>query len=476
MTSENRALRILHTSDWHLGKRLHDFDRSQEYEYFRKSLLESIAEGKPEVMLIAGDIFDNVTPSFDAEKFFGNTLNMIRRENPDLHIVVTSGNHDSGRKIDNISIYMETCDRLRITGELPVIISGENGSVMEPDYEKLVYPVYNGETLRAVIVSMPFLTPAGVSGLTLNSDAGDYETAVRNLYQSCLACIRERYPEAREGRVPVIAMGHFYVKNSAIGEQDENKVNILGGEGQVSAQIFDGYDYTALGHIHLRQNIIEKSLAIRYSGSPLPVNFGELNYSNGVDMVDFRPSSDGKAGFAISVQTKPFKRSVEFIRIPQRGGTAGEDEVFDILDGLSARNEENVREKNPGGLPFLSVFALYDPEHSAFSTSREFRDVLESKLNNLAGRLARICDKNVILKTAASFRNNNGDQDIQDLRDITDPMTLAERMYREVNHGADMSSELRALLSDIIREAEGTQETSGSKGRKKTTAKVMTGK
>ena len=438
MTSENIALRILHTSDWHLGKRLHDFDRSQEYEYFRKSLLESIAEGKPEVMLIAGDIFDNVTPSFDAEKFFGSTLNMIRRQYPDLHIVVTSGNHDSGRKIDNISIYMETCDRLRITGELPVIISGENGSVTEPDYEKLVYPVYNGATLRAVIVSMPFLTPAGVSGLNLNSGADDYETAVRNLYQSCLAYIRERNPEARDGRVPLIAMGHFYVKNSAIGEQDENKVNILGGEGQVSAQIFDGYDYTALGHIHLRQNIIENSLAIRYSGSPLPVNFGELNYSNGVDMVDFRPSPDGKAGFEISVLTKPFQRSVEFIRIPQRGGAASEDEVFDILDGLSVQNE--------------------DPEHSAFGTVGEFREVLESKLNNLAGRLARICDKNVILKTATALRKNVGDQDIQNLRDITDPMTLAERMYREVNQGEEMSPELRALLSDIIREAEGTQE------------------
>ncbi len=457
MTSENIALRILHTSDWHLGKRLHDFDRSQEYEYFRKSLLESIAEGKPEVMLIAGDIFDNVTPSFDAEKFFGSTLNMIRRQYPDLHIVVTSGNHDSGRKIDNISVYMETCDRLRITGELPVITSGENGAVTEPDYEKLVYPVYNGESLRAVIAAMPFLTPAGVFGLAMNSDAGDYETAVRNLYQGCLAFIRERYPETREGRAPVIAMGHFFVKNSAIGEQDENKVNILGGEGQVSAQIFDGYDYTALGHIHLRQNIIENSLAIRYAGSPIPVNFGELNYSNGVDMVDFAPRPDGQAGFALSVHTRPFQRSVEFIRIPC-SGAGSEDEVLERLDALSAETEDSIRQKSPGGLPFLSVFALYDPEHSAFGTAGEYREVLESRLNSLAGRLARICDKNVILKTAASSRKNDGDQDIQDLRDITDPMTLADRMYREVHQGQEMSPELRALFSDIIREAEGTQE------------------
>ena len=101
--------------------------------------------------------------------------------------------------------------------------------------------------------------------------------------------------------------------------------------------------------------------------------------------------------------------------------------------------------------------------HSAFGTVGEFREVLESKLNNLAGRLARICDKNVILKTATALRKNVGDQDIQNLRDITDPMTLAERMYREVNQGEEMSPELRALLSDIIREAEGTQEISGTK-------------
>ena len=459
MTSENTGLRILHTSDWHLGKRLHGYDRSKEYDYFRDALMEAIANEHPDMLLIAGDIFDNVTPTFEAEKYFGKTLNMIRTRHPDLHIVVTSGNHDSGRKIENISIYMETCENLKIVGELPLICSGENDSVCEPNYEALVYPAYSRDKkLMAVTAAMPFLSPSVAVKLSLGSPDADYEAMTLKIYQDCLRYIHERFPETQTGQVPVIAMGHFYVKKTDIGTQEEGKVSIIGGEGQVDSSIFDGYDYTALGHIHLRQNIAG-SRRIRYSGSPLPINFGELGYDNGIDMVELNPqvSEAGKAGFEISVHTLPIKRQVQFIRIPREPRYGSEEEVLQGLQAISSEAGLAAREKNPGGLPFLSVYAEYDPEHTSYPSVTKYREYLDSIINKLTGSVARVCDNAVSVKTSKNAAAGSESRHIESLNDVADPMTLAARMFRETNNGAEMPQDLRMLLDEIIREAEGNQ-------------------
>lgn len=461
MDNKSSVLRILHTSDWHLGKQLHKYDRSIEYDFFRESLIDAIANGHPDMLLIAGDIFDNVSPSFNTEKYFGKTINTIIRQFPDLHVIITSGNHDSERKIENISIYMETCEKLKIVGELPTTESGENSSNVELNYEALVYPAYSKEhVLKAVTVAMPYLTPIAAGNISLNKETDNYEIQTRNIYQACLRYIHDKYPETREKIVPVIAMGHFFVKKSDIGEQDEASVNIMGGEGQVDSSIFDGYDYVALGHIHLRQNIT-KSRHIRYSGSPLPINFGELEYDNGLDMIDLIPcnSTEGKKGFDISVTTHPVSRTVQFIRIPEGHGVGSEDEVLSDLNSIIPNTGKTAREKNPGGLPFLSVYAEYDPEHSSFNSSTEFRDHLDKILNNLRTAV-RICEVKITTKTSDNSITDRSSQVVESLDDISNPLKLAARMYGEINNGAEMPPELQDLISDIIREAEGLVDTS----------------
>ncbi len=460
MVTQNSALRILHTSDWHLGKQLHKYDRSIEYDFFRKSLIDAIANDHPDMLLIAGDIFDNVSPPFYAEKYFGETINTIIKQFPDLHIVITSGNHDSERKIENISIYMDTCKQLKIVGKLPTIESGENSSTVEIDYEALVYPAYTREhSLKAVTVAMPYLTPIATGNISLNKETDDYEKQTRNIYQACLNYIHDKYPETKEGLVPVIAMGHFFVKKSKIGEQDEESVNIMGGEGQVDCSIFDGYDYVALGHIHLRQNIT-KSCRIRYSGSPLPINFGELEYDNGLDMIDLIPcsSEEGKKCFDISVVTRPVPRSVQFIRIPEGHGIGNEDEILSNLNSIIPDTGRTSREKNPGGLPFLSVYAEHDPEHSSFSSTTEFREHIDKILSNLRNSV-RICEVMITTKTSDNSITDSSSQVVESLDDISHPLKLAARMYAEIKNGAEMPPELQDLLSDIIREAEGIVQT-----------------
>ena len=459
MENQITSLRILHTSDWHLGKRLHDYDRTAEYESFRTALMESIARTRPGILLVAGDVFDTVTPTIEAEKFLGRTLNEIRRTYPDLHIVITSGNHDSGRKIESISIYMESCARLKIVGEFPVSYSGENGKICEPVYEKLAYPVYAADQrLLAVVAAVPFLTPTTVAGLSMNRDSGDsdvsYETGVRNIYQGCLSYIRKNWPETAAGKIPVIAMGHFYVRDSALGDDNDGKGNALGGEDQVGTGIFDGYDYVALGHIHFRQNLAG-SARIRYSGSPIPVNFGEIAYRNGVDLVELAPQEhkDGGPAFSVSVTSDVYKRAVEFIRIPRGTGSGSEDTV---LAGLNALR--GLSGPYPAGLPFLSVFAAYDPGHTSYKSIGEYRIFLDQELRKLSGVKARICQFKVELRDSGCSEGSQNDLDFQSLDDVMNPMQLAARMYRDVNKGKEMPEDVRKLLSEIIAEAQGIRE------------------
>lgn len=458
-------IRILHTSDWHLGKRLHDFDRSTEYQKFRENLLQTIETAKPHLLLVAGDVFDTINPPLEAEKFLGNTLNEIRRRHPGLHIVITCGNHDSARKIDSVSAYMECCDRLMIVGELPIVRCGENASVCDVDYDRLIYRVRNGDgKLQALVVAMPFLNTAKVLNLEVNrtrdGEENDYESGVRNIYRGCLNFIRNS-EEFKGSDVPVIAMGHFFVKSSTLCEGEADKAtDAIGGELGVSASVFDGYAYTALGHIHLRQNVGD-GRRVRYSGSPLPVNFGECDYRNGVDIVDIfqADAADGAQKYEISVKSHVYERAVDFIRIPSGRGTAAEDEVLEALDLLAPSSGE----KSVNGLPFCSVFAEYDPEHSRFDAIGTYREVLDKKLGELSGKAFRLCDFKLIRRDLGSGNGAESlQQDIRSLDDISSPIVLAARMYGEVHDGKEMPQELEKLLTEIIAEAEnGTDDGNG---------------
>lgn len=454
----NLKIRILHTSDWHLGKKLHDFDRSLEYEKFRENLIKTIEDKKPHIMLISGDVFDMVNPPLDAEKFLGTTLNEIRKRYPDLHIVITCGNHDSARKIDSVSIYMKCCDRLKIVGEIPLLNSVDDKDHDGIDYKKLIYPVYTVDgTLQAVVVAMPFVNDNSVWNIDVSRngvrDDFSYESGVKGIYQGCLDYIRQN-KELNKADVPVIAMGHFFAKNSLIKDAEKEKVvDIIGSEQRISASVFDGFDYVALGHIHLRQNITDDR-RIRYCGSPLPVNFGECEYRNGVDIVDIMSASEpsGDKRYEIAVESQIFKRTVDFIRIPKGTGYAGEKEVLEALESMSPGEKEKA-----GLLPFCSIYAEYDPDNSGFSDKHAYRNLIETKIGELSGKAFRFCDFKFAVREDEKESGDGLSDDVQSLDDIASPLELALRMYRDVYNGKEMPDEIRKLLEEVIKEVESTE-------------------
>ena len=456
----NLKIRILHTSDWHLGKKLHDFDRSLEYERFRENLINIIEDKKPHLMLVSGDVFDTINPPLDAEKFLGMTLNEIRTRYPELHIVITCGNHDSARKIDSVSVYMECCERLKIVGELPVVCSDCSRDRVDVDYKKLIYPVYTMDgSLQAVVVAMPYLNNNIVWNLDVARngmrDDFSYESAVSGIYQGCLDYIKHN-EELNKVDVPLIAMGHFFAKDTKLkGDERDKAFDVVGGEQSLGTSVFDGFDYVALGHIHLRQNITDDR-RVRYCGSPLPVNFGECEYRHGVDIVDIKQADEPDSGnrYEISVNSQIFERTVDFIRIPSGSGYAGENAVLEALDKLSL-----MEKKLPAALlPFCSIFAEYDPDNTDFRDKGVYRNLIESKIGELSGRVFRFCDFKFTVRAADKGSGEKYEDDVQSLDDITSPVELASRMYREVYDGKEMPEEIKNLLVDVIREIEKSED------------------
>ncbi len=294
-------MKILHTSDWHLGHTLHEHSREHEHLVFLDWLLDTLKAEQIEAMIISGDIFDSANPSAQSQKIWYGFLAAANRLMPDLEIIAIGGNHDSAARLSAPAPLLESM-RIHVTGGLPYL---EQGGI---DWERLIFPLRNRDgSVEAFVIAVPFLRPAD-----LPPGPADIEDAV-------IDGVRRRYAEAvnaarllrREGQA-LITTGHCYLSGTALSELSERK--ILGGnQHALPVEIFDkDITYMALGHLHLAQTVggFEH---IRYSGSPLPLSVSEIHYTHQVCLVNI------EQGRCISVKSLPVPRPVEFVRIPSTG-------------------------------------------------------------------------------------------------------------------------------------------------------------
>lgn len=451
----NSRVKILHTSDWHLGKRLHNYDRGYEYAELEKEVFGVIERERPDVFLLSGDVFDNPNPSLGSEKFLGTLINRFRENFPDMSVIITAGNHDSGRKLDNISIYARACPNLKIVGELPLCQNPETGAT-ETDAAALACPVYDsGGRLLCVVAAVPYVPRMRLYDLTaFAGGAGadvSYEEMLRTVYADVLSYIKDRRAAAGE-EVPVICTGHCYVRNSRLEESESDKAaDYVGGEQAVGAGIFASYDYAALGHIHLRQRVSGNAW---YSGSPLPVNFGEAGYANGVSLVSFAGNDPGGGGFRPEVRHVPLKRPVEFVRVPERGGFAAEKEAIETLEAIPEAEDGGAERDR---LPYCSVFVEYDPGDSEYTDMGFLRDRIRSLMNARTGSV-RECDVKIVLRKAGSGARGDAEEESRSPDDLREPLRIVERMYRKRRANGDpeavLPGEMKDALLGIIAELE----------------------
>lgn len=352
-------MRLLHTSDWHLGQTLHDFDRSYEHRCFLDWLLALIAIEKPDALLIAGDVFDNANPSASAQHQLYRFLTSARESAPRLSIVMVAGNHDSPGRLEATSPFLEIFDAV-VVGQV------HRKADRSIDFDRLVVPLLDATgAVGAWCLAIPFLRPGDVPRVEGSGDA--YLAGVAELYRLAMA-------RARAHRTPgqaIVAMGHCHMAHGEISEFSERRI-VVGGAEALPAGIFHAdVAYAALGHLHLAQPVGENE-HIRYSGSPLPMSFAEIAYPHQVVCVDL----DG--GAVTDIRPIAVPRSVDLLRIPSSHAPLGE-----VVSQLAALDLPAAG-KPPEAHPYLEVRVRIDAPEPGL------RARIEAALAGKPVRLARI--------------------------------------------------------------------------------------
>ncbi len=301
-------MRILHTSDWHLGHTLKEQVRGPEHDAFLAWLVAQIADESPDLLLIAGDVFDAPNPPASAVRAWYRFLLAAHKARPTLTVVVIGGNHDSGARLDAPSELLGHF-RVHVVGATP---QREDRSI---DSAAMLLPIFDDDgRLLARVAAVPYLRPSDLPG---GEDPDRWVDAIRTVYADVFAL-------APDDGVPLIAMGHSYMVGGKVSDLSERKV--LGGNlHALPVDIFpERVAYAALGHLHLAQSVGSRA-SVRYCGSPIPLALDERDYEHQIGVVDLLPAQ------AASYRKVPVPRTVAFPRVPAKGSLPLSDLVAELL-------------------------------------------------------------------------------------------------------------------------------------------------
>ena len=272
-------MRILHTSDWHLGRSFHREGMLGHQAAYVDHLLEVVETERVDLVVVAGDIYDRALPPVDAVRLADETLARLAASR--AQVVLTSGNHDSARRlgfssrlIDAAGVFIRT-DASGVG--TPVVLADRHGPVV-------VHPI-------------PYLDPDAVRepwGLPARSHA----TALTEAMRRVRADLADRSPGTRS-----VVLAHAFVAGAE--PSDSERDISVGGVSQVPTSVFAGIDYVALGHLHGQHTLTD---AVRYSGSPLAYSFSEASHRKGSWLVELGAQGLVGADFVEAPVPRPLAR------------------------------------------------------------------------------------------------------------------------------------------------------------------------
>lgn len=294
-------MKILHTSDWHIGSTLYGRKRYDESEQFLHWLVETIKNQSIEALLVAGDIFDTSTPSNTAQELYYRFLNEVSRTTC-RHVIVTGGNHDSPSFLDAPKALLKAFNIYVV------------GSVAEREEAEVLVLNDADNNPEVIVCAIPFLRDRDVRQ---SSEGESYRYKENRLIEGIVSHYQKVCEEACKERnelgksLPIIGMGHLFIAGSSIykrsGEASGERDLYVGNLGQVSADRLPSFDYFALGHLHIPQKVAGRE-TIRYSGSPMAMNFDEIHQQKSVVLIDIDDQH-------IDVQTIPVPAFRQFEQI-----------------------------------------------------------------------------------------------------------------------------------------------------------------
>lgn len=388
-------MKVLHTSDWHIGQILNfHYDRQEEHQHFLDQLGGIIGKERPDALIVSGDIYDKNTPGNSSMRFLSDNLLRICDLAPDMPLVLTAGNHDSSSRIESMSGVWRRVNTHFVGAAERV------GEEYRLDKHIIELPG------KGWIAAIPYIP--------------DYQN---DLYNIILKEIHERNTR----NLPVVMTGHTTVGNAVFTAHESVSFNgrdIVGGINSMDiSEIDDDYDYFALGHIHTPQTLPNGKA--RYCGSPVQLNFKE-QFPHSVTMVTV--DSHGGTPTIETIELEPLRR---FYVIPEK--PAPLEEALSYLETHIPDGQGYVQ---------LNILAA---ERLPSDTENRIRSVLER------GEGLFYCDYKCT-RPAAEGKNRveKPDFNLSEFRE-KDPFEIAERYYQDTLQ-TDMDDTLKELLHSVIRE------------------------
>lgn len=247
-------MKFMHLSDLHLGKKINNFPMIKDQEYILSQIIDLIKNEKPDGVFIAGDIYDKPLPPAEAVSLMDSFLTEL--SSMEIQTFVISGNHDSAERLSFGSRIMEAKG---------IFLSRVFDGCLEPISLEDNYGKIN-------IYMLPFVKPLNIRPFFEDIEISTYEDGIRAIIENTDIDTKQRN----------ILLCHQFILNGQVCESEEKSI---GGIDEISADIFDNFDYVALGHLHGPQRIGKET--IRYCGTPLKYSFSEKNHKKSVTIVEF---------------------------------------------------------------------------------------------------------------------------------------------------------------------------------------------
>ena len=397
-------MKILHTSDWHIGRSLYGRKRYDEFSAFLDWLAELIKSENIDALLVSGDVFDTTTPSNRAQELYYRFLCKVSASGCG-HVVIIAGNHDSPS-------FLNAPKELLRALNVHVV-----GSITENPEDEVILLTGSSGVPEAVVCAVPYLRDRDIRVVNAGESIEDKNIRLIEGVQRHYAdiCNIARKKQKKYSAIPIIGMGHLFTAGGKTIDGDGVRELYVGSLAHVGNDIFpDCIDYLALGHLHIPQRV-GKSEHFRYSGSPIPMGYGEAKQKKSVVTVEFTNHP-----LKITLHTVPCFQALE-------GISGGMDEITQRIDELKSQDSS----------------AWLEIEYTGDKVAGNLRGLIEEAVANTGMEICRIKNKRLVERVLSQ----TCEDDILDDLDITD---VFNRLLDTYQMPADERPALIQAYSEII--------------------------
>jgi len=403
-------MKILHTSDWHLGHTLYNYDRTEEQQAMLEQMVSIVEEQKPDVFLLCGDVYHTTQPSAAVQTMLSDGLVKIHEANPQMTIVMTAGNHDSGTKHE---IFQTPWKALKVyaIGQL-----GKAASKREQNHARMESAEHEQARLKGKEYLDEHIVEVPGKGWIV---AVPYVNE-RNIPEGFFQQLLDRVAEKNTENLPVVMTAHTTVKGCDFtGHDQATEYNVGGIDSLELEEMGEGYDYLALGHIHHGQFVHSGKHNVRYSGTPLPVSFDE-NFTHSVSIVEI-----DKHGEMLAVKEIEIQNPHPLVTLP--------------TDGLATWEEaKELLSKFPDDIPAYIRLNVEIEGFLPVEANAEAASLTE-------GKQCRFCCINA--KRKAASQNDVKVLTVQEFQEEK-PIEIAKR-YAEYE-GISFDEEMQTMFNEVM--------------------------